>query len=95
MPTPYRIELAPAAQRQARRLSSEEARRVRETLRRLATNARPAGSVKLAGFSAVWRVRSGRFRIIYEIFDDERRLMALRVAKRDERTYGTCDRQLC
>ena len=43
--------------------------------------------MKLAGFAAVWRVRTGRFRVIYEIHDDERRLMVLRIAKRDKRTY--------
>ena len=87
MPSPYRIELAPAAQRQARRLSSEDARRVREALRELVEDPRPAGCVKLSGFAAVWRIRAGRIRIIYEVFDEEHRLMVLRVARRDERTY--------
>ena len=50
-------------------------------------DARPAGSVKLAGFAAVWRVRAGRFRIIYEVHDDERLLMVLRIARRDKHTY--------
>lgn len=87
MPEPYRIELAPAAQRQVRRLAPGDARRVREALRNLVDDARPTGSVKLSGFVAVWRIRAGRFRIIYEIDEGEGRLMVLRVARRDERTY--------
>ena len=87
MPETYRVELAPAVQRQARRLERQDARRVRDALRSLASDPRPSGSTKLAGFAAVWRVRAGQFRIIYEIHDDERRLMVLRVARRDERTY--------
>ena len=87
MPTSYRVELSPAAQRQAPRLPPEDARRVRDTLRNLVGDPRLAGSVKLVGFAAVWRVRAGRYRVIYEIHDDERRLMVLRVARRDERTY--------
>ncbi|MCY4424487.1 MAG: type II toxin-antitoxin system RelE/ParE family toxin [Acidimicrobiaceae bacterium] len=87
MSASYRVELSPAAQRQARRLASEDVQRVREALRDLVDDPRPAGSVKLAGFAAVWRVRAGRFRIIYEVHDDERQLMVLRVARRDERTY--------
>ncbi|MYB43314.1 MAG: type II toxin-antitoxin system RelE/ParE family toxin [Chloroflexi bacterium] len=83
----YRVELAPAAQRQARRLAPDDARRIRDTLRALATEPRPAGSAKLAGFAAVWRVRTGRFRVIYEVHEDEQRVMVLRVARRDERTY--------
>ena len=65
----------------------EDAQRVRDTLRELSNDPRPAGSAKLAGFAAVWRVRTGRFRVIYEVHEDERRLMVLRVARRDERTY--------
>ena len=61
--------------------------RVREALRNLADDPRPARSVKLTGFDAAWRVRAGRFRIIYEVHDDERQLMVLRIARRDERTY--------
>ncbi len=64
-----------------------DARRVREALRNLVGDARPTGSVKLAGFASVWRVRAGRLRIIYEVDEGERRLMVLRVARRDERTY--------
>ena len=43
--------------------------------------------MKLAGFATVWRIRAGRFRIIYEVHADEQRLMVLRIARRDERTY--------
>lgn len=87
MSEPYRVELSPAAQRQARRLAPGDARLVRRSLRSLVGDPRPAGSVKLTGFIAVWRVRAGRYRIIYEVHDDERLLMVLRVARRDERTY--------
>ncbi|MCY3861633.1 MAG: type II toxin-antitoxin system RelE/ParE family toxin [bacterium] len=83
----YRVELSPAAQRQVRRLAPEAARQVRDVLRNLVDEPRPARSVKLSGFAAVWRVRAGQLRIIYEVHDDERRLMVLRVARRDERTY--------
>ena len=53
----------------------------------LVGDARPVGSAKLAGYAAVWRVRAGRFRIIYEVHDDDQRLVVLRIARRDEHTY--------
>ena len=80
---PYRIELSPAA----RRLASEDALRVREAISSLVHNPRPPGSAKLAGFVAVWRIRTGGFRISYDIADEERQLMALRIARRNEGTY--------
>lgn len=60
---------------------------MRDALLNLVDEPRPTRSVKLSGFAAVWRVRAGQLRIIYEVHDDERRLMVLRVTRRDERTY--------
>ena len=42
----------------------------------------------MSGFDSVWRVRAGAFRIIFDIQPAERRLMVLRIARRDERTYS-------
>lgn len=83
----YRIELSPAAQRQARRLTAEAARHIRAELRKLVDDPRPAGSIKLTGFASVWRIRVGDFRVIYEVNDRKRLLMVLRIARRNESTY--------
>lgn len=83
----YRLELSPAAQRQARRLPVNDARRVRDALRSLVDDPRTPSSVKLKGFDNVWRIRVGDRRVVYEIHDAERLLMVLRIARRDERTY--------
>ena len=83
----YSIELSPAAQRQTRRLSPEDTRRVQDALRNLMDNPRPSGCIKLTGFEAVWRIRVGRLRIIYEVHDNERHLTVQRIARRNEATY--------
>ena len=83
----YGIELSPAAQRQARRLSPEDTQRVQDALRNLTDNPRPSGSIKLTGFDAVWRIRVGQLRIIYEIHHSERLLTVQRIARRNETTY--------
>ncbi|MDE2785566.1 MAG: type II toxin-antitoxin system RelE/ParE family toxin [Chloroflexota bacterium] len=83
----YSVELSPAAQPQARRLSPQDAQRVQDALRNLTDNPRPSGSIKLTGFEAVWRIRVGRLRVIYEIHDSERQLIVQRIARRNEATY--------
>ena len=45
------------------------------------------GSVKLRGFDNVWRLRVGRHRVIYEVYDDEQIVVILRVTLRSESTY--------
>ena len=83
----YRVELSPAAQRQLRRIPQSDLLSIHDSLRSLVDDPRPVGSSKLRGFTAVWRVRVGQYRVIYEIYDGERSLMVLRIARRDERTY--------
>ena len=41
--------------------------RVMEEIGRLAQEARPAGVKKLRGYAARYRIRCGRYRIVYEI----------------------------
>jgi mRNA interferase RelE/StbE len=81
-----RVELAPAAQRQLRRLPPGDAARLRGPILALAIEPRPPGVVKLTG-TDLWRLRVGDLRIIYLVDDAEDRVIVLRVARRSESTY--------
>ena len=83
----YRVDISPAAQRQARRMPKNDVRRIRDSVRALRDNPRPTGCVKLGGYDSVWRIRVGDYRVAYEIFDTEQRIMILRISRRGERTY--------
>ena len=65
----YRVEVAPAAARQLRKLDSGARRRVQAAVELLAQEPRPAGARKLVGGDGEWRVRTGDHRIVYEIQD--------------------------
>jgi mRNA interferase RelE/StbE len=82
----YRVDLAPAAQRQLRRLPPGAAASLRGPILALALDPRPAGSVKLTG-SSFMRLRVGDARIIYDIDDASAIVVVLRVARRSESTY--------
>jgi mRNA interferase RelE/StbE len=81
-----RVELAPAAQRQLRRLPPGDAARSRGPILALAIDARPPGATKLAG-TDFWRLRVGDLRVIYVIEDDRRLVVVLKVARRSESAY--------
>jgi len=86
-PSPlYRVDLAPAAQRQLRRLPPGSAAQLRAPILALALDPRPPGAVKLAG-SDLWRIRVGDCRVIYAIDVDHRLLIVLRAARGSESTY--------
>jgi mRNA interferase RelE/StbE len=82
----HRVELAPAAQRELRRLPPGEAARLRGPILALAIEPRPPGIAKLAG-SDHWRLRVEELRVVYLIDDHERLVVVLRNARRAERTY--------
>ena len=63
----YRIEFAPAAARQFRKLPRDAKRRLRPVIDALATDPRPQGSKKLAGEDDLYRVRAGDYRVVYAI----------------------------
>ncbi|MCI0582452.1 MAG: type II toxin-antitoxin system RelE/ParE family toxin [Chloroflexi bacterium] len=82
----YRVELAPAAQRQLGHLPPGVAAALRGPILALALDPRPPGVTKLAG-SNLWRLRVGDLRLIYLIDDRDRLVVVLRVARRSESTY--------
>ena len=86
-----RVEIAPAAQRQLRRLPPGDAARLRGPILALAIEPRPPGALKLAG-SDFWRLRVGDLRVVYVIENDDRRVIVLRVARRSESSYRRVDR---
>lgn len=83
---PHRVDLAPAAQRQLRRLPPGDAARLRAPILALALEPRPARATKLSG-TDFWRVRVGDLRIVYVIDDAARVVVVLKVARRSESTY--------
>ena len=81
----HRVELAPAAQRQLRRLPPGDAARLRGPILALAIEPRPTGAAKLVG-TDLWRLRVGDLRLIYVIDDIETLVVVLKVARRSEST---------
>ena len=65
----YAFEVAPAAVRQLRKLDPPARRRVQAAIELLAENPRPPKAGKLVGGAGEWRVRTGDYRIVYEIHD--------------------------
>lgn len=80
----YRIEVAPAAARQLRKLDPSARRRVQAAVELLARDPRPPGAKKLVGGGGAWRVRTGGYRIVYEIRDAALLVLVLAVGHRRE-----------
>jgi mRNA interferase RelE/StbE len=78
----YTVEIDTKAAREIRALPRREQGRVIARAEALAGNPRPPGCVKLAGQSGLWRVRSGNYRIVYQIEDERLLITVVKVADR-------------
>ena len=83
----HHVEVSPAAQRNLQRISPQFRDRIETATYSLADDPYPPGSLKLRGEEDTWRVRVGRFRIVYEVHADMLVVVRLKVARRDEATY--------
>ena len=84
----YVIEAAPTAVRQLRKLDPGARRRVQAAIELLADGPRPPGAKKLVGGDGEWRVRTGDYRVVYEIHDQVLRVLVLAVGHRRESYRG-------
>lgn len=80
----YQVTLTPAAARQLRKFDPPVRRRVQAVLDLLADEPRPPAATQLVGGVGEWRVRTGDYRIVYEVIDDQLVVLVLRIGHRRE-----------
>lgn len=80
----WTVEFTTAAARQVRKLDPVARRRVLTAISALALEPRPAGVKKLAGTDHGWRLRTGDYRVLYEIHGDQVLVLVFRVGHRRE-----------
>lgn len=80
----YRIQVTPAAARQLRRLDQQAKRRVQGAIELLATEPRPPSATRLVGGSGEWRVRTGDYRVVYEVADGVLIVLVVAIGHRRE-----------
>ena len=78
----YNISLKESAKKEIGSLEKKEIKRILDRIKDLATNPRPVNSKKLA--EDQYRVRQGDYRIIYEVFDDIKKIAIVKVRHRKE-----------
>ena len=83
----YQVRLRRAAQKQLDGLTGRDYQAVGDAISNLEHEPRPKRVKKLAE-SGLWRIRIGRYRVVYAIDDEKRLVIVVRVAQRTEDTYS-------
>lgn len=80
----YQVVLSPSATRQLRKFDPDVRRRIQAVLELLAENPWPPAATRLVGGAGEWRVRTGDYRVIYEIHEGRLLVLVLRMGHRRE-----------
>jgi len=80
----HEVYLERAAERDLKRLSTEDFYRMISHIKALAKNPRSPECLKIAGSKNDWRIRVGDYRIIYEIDKEEKAVKVMRIRHRRE-----------
>ncbi len=85
----YTIGISPSAERDLNDLKSKlkNFNELVGTIDCLSINPRSYGVRKIKGFALTYRIRFFIYRIIYDIYDKDKKILILRIIKRDKSTY--------
>jgi len=78
----YEIEISRSAEKQLKKLDRKEQERVVRAILLLADDPRPRGSRKLSGYDDVFRIRVGRYRILYSVASGKLVIIILKIGHR-------------
>ncbi len=78
----YRIEVSATAEKQIRKLPVDDQVRVLRAIQHLALENHPSGCRKLQGYEDVFRIRVGRYRVIYSVESGRLIVIILKVGHR-------------
>ena len=76
----YRVLIKPSAAKEIEADQKKDRQRIVASILALAKDPRPVGGEKLAGEGDRYRVRVGRYRVVYTIADAELQVLLVRVA---------------
>jgi mRNA interferase RelE/StbE len=78
----YEIEISRSAEKQLRKLPREDQQRIVRAILPLAQEPLPKGSRKLSGYEDVFRIRVGRYRILYSVSSRKLVIIILKIGHR-------------
>lgn len=79
----YKIYIKPTAVKELQKIPKRDVNKIIEKIRSLSSNPRPPGCEKLSA-DEKYRVRQGRYRIVYSIEDDKLVVLIIKIGHRKD-----------
>jgi len=82
--TRFEIEITHSAEKQLRALDRVDQQRLAKAMLALAEDPRPRGAKKLSGYEDVFRIRVGRYRVLYSVARKRLVILVLKIGHRGD-----------
>jgi mRNA interferase RelE/StbE len=93
---PHAIEILRSADKFLTKLSKQQpadAEAIEDAIENLGEHPRPHGSTALKGYTGIWRIRVGNYRICYQAEDQQLLILVITISTRDN-VYAVLRRYL-
>ncbi len=80
----YSIELSRSAHKALKDIPHGDVKKIRDKIEKLKKNPLPNGCEKLEGNDTLYRIRSGDYRVIYQIFSKRLIILIIKIGHRRE-----------
>lgn len=80
----YSVEFRPAVLKRLKRLSRKDLRRIKKRIDDFAENLPPPATTKMKGSNSFHKIRTGDYRIIYEIYEDRLVILVVKIGHRKD-----------
>ncbi len=80
----YSVEFRPAVLKSMKRLPKKDLRRIKKKIDNLAENLTDPATTKMKGNNPFHRVRTGNYRIVYQILEDRLVILVVKVGHRKD-----------
>ncbi len=74
----------PGAKKFLRNANKELQKRILGEIKKLSEDPKPYGSIKIIGEENLYRIRIGKYRVLYEIYYEKEMILIAKIDKRDK-----------
>jgi len=80
----YKVVISSSAEKSLKKIPKKDVGRIVVAMQRLAVHPFPVGARKLSGYEKVFRVRIGKYRVIYEVEGQKLLILVLKIGHRKD-----------
>jgi len=80
----FEVFVEDSAKKEIKKIPKDLIKAIEDGIEDLEKNPKPHGSKKIKGYANLWRIRFGKYRVVYELHEIEKRVIIFRIRHRKD-----------